>query len=690
MSRRWRIPLAACFTLAALGGLFLGLALWADRAYPPPLENPSGLSRQVVDRNGDLLRAYTAPDGRWRLPVDLGEVDPQFLRMLIAYEDKRFYSHYGVDPLAVLRAAWQFVSHGRIVSGASTLTMQVARLLEPRQERSLLAKLRQTARALQLERRLSKQQILELYLTLAPYGGNLEGVRAASLAWFGREPRKLTLSQSALLVALPQLPELRRPDLHPEAALQARNRVLERMRIAGLLPAFEVQRAGSTPVPAHRLAMPDLAPHLANRALGRDPAAARIALTIDADIQQRLEELAREEGARLGRKQSLAILLADGRTGDILASVGSTDYLDASRFGAIDMTRAIRSPGSTLKPFIYGLAFEAAIVAPETMIDDVPASFGGYRPKNFDLSYQGEVSVREALQLSLNVPAVRLLQAVSPVKLMARLRRGGVDLDIPEGGAPGLAVGLGGAGLSLRQLVQLYTTFVNEGRAVVLHDDKAAPRAGLRAPVLEPGAGWLVTDILAGITAPADAPRLPIAYKTGTSYGYRDAWSIGFDGRYVIGVWVGRADAAPCPGISGIETAAPILFEAFRRTGLAIERLPARPPGVTVRDRRDLPFALRKFRPLGVADALAVAGPEIVFPPAGARIDLGLRGGASMPLVLKLQGGTPPYRWIANGQPLERLSRRPKLAWQPDGPGASSLTVIDADGRAASVSVFVE
>lgn len=688
-SRRGRWLAGAAFGLAGLAAI-AGAALWADRASPPPLDIAAGLSRQVVDRDGDLLRAYAARDGRWRLPVTLDQVDPDFIDMLVAYEDKRYFTHHGVDPLAITRAAWQFVTNGgHIVSGGSTLSMQVARLIEPREERSLTAKLRQAARALQIERRLSKREILELYLTLAPYGGNLEGVRAASLAWFGREPKKLTLSQAALLVALPQSPETRRPDRHPETAQSARNRVLDRMKTAGLLPDFEVDRAGRVAVSSTRRALPDLAPHLADRALAADPLAETTALTIDADLQSRLEQLAREQGEKLGRKQSLALVLADGQTGDILASVGSTNYLDTARFGAIDMTVAKRSPGSTLKPFIYGLAFEEALVEPATLIEDSPANFAGYRPKNFDLAYQGEVTVREALQLSLNVPAVRLLDAVSPVRLIGRLKRGGVSVDMPEGGAPGLAIGLGGVGVSLRDLVQLYTAFLNDGRAVPLRDGVEAEGLPLDAPVLARNAAWQTTEILSGVSAPADAPRLAIAYKTGTSYGYRDAWSVGYDGRYVLGVWVGRADAAPAPGISGIGTAAPILFEAFARTGLDRVRLPSRPPGLVVRNRNELPHALKKFGGEPML-ASAAAGPEIVFPPSGARVDLGAGEGRRQPLVLKLQGGNPPYRWIANGVPLKSTTRRPKLAWKPDGPGASNLTVVDADGRAASVSVFIE
>lgn len=695
--RRWKMAAAGLAGCAVLAAASLFVLDRADLMYPPPLNTASDLSREVVDRNGTLLRAYTTSSGIWRFPVTLDAVDPDYINMLIAYEDRRFRSHSGVDPLAVMRAAGQLVLNGGgIVSGASTITMQLARLIEPRNERSLTAKLRQMARALQIERRLSKGEILARYLMLAPYGGNLEGVRAASLAWFGREPKKLTLSQSALLVALPQSPEARRPDRHHAGALKARNRVLARMGEAGLIPESEIVRATATRLPGRRLAMPDLAAHTADLAIGAQPDATSISLTLDAHVQRRLEQLATESANRLGPKQSLAMVLADGKTGEIVASVGSTGHLDIARSGAIDMSRAIRSPGSALKPFIYGLAFEDALIAAETLIDDAPADFSGYRPRNFDRGYMGEVSIREALALSLNVPAVRLLEAVGPQRLLSRLRRGGTRLELPPGGVPGLAIGLGGAGLTLRDLVQLYTVFANNGTARALRDGSEVVSADLLdQSVMGVAASWQVADILAGVSSPQGVPRLEIAYKTGTSYGYRDAWAIGFDGRHVLGVWVGRPDAAPVPGLSGIETAAPLLFEAFARSGIEHVDFAPPPAGLVARSRGTLPHALRKFKTGNATTSIAGADgslpPRIVYPPQGARVALGSGGsGPLMPLVIKLQGGSGPYRLIANGQALPKPTRRRVLNWMPDSPGASTLTVMDAKGRAASVSVFID
>lgn len=683
-----------------------GIALWClvfllaglnalDKAYPPPLDQMGPRSTVVVDRHGELLRAFATPSGRWRLPVNLGEVDARFLRMLIAYEDSRFYEHPGVDPLAVLRAAGQLIWNGHIVSGASTLTMQLARLLEGGAQGSFSAKLVQMLRALQIERRLTKEQILADYLTVAPYGGNLEGVTAACQAWFGKSPRKLTPAESALLIALPQLPEGRRPDRHPEAAKEARNRVLERMVAARVLARSDAERAERQPVPRLRRDMPALAAHLAEALKQANPHAGVLRTSLDAHVQAMLEALVADYVKHLGEKVSAALIVADRKTGAILARIGSPDFFDARRQGEIDMTLAPRSPGSTLKPFIYGLAFEEGLAHPETLIDDRPADFAGYRPRNFDLTYQGTVSVRQALQLSLNVPAVKLLDAVGPERLVARLEAAGVHLRLPLNDPVGLAIGLGGVGITLEELVGAYTALARGGTAIALTDrplpSRHRPQAGAR--ILSPVADWYVTDILKGAPAPRGQRRIGIAFKTGTSYGHRDAWSVGYDARHVIGVWIGRADGTPVPGIVGIETAAPLLFDAFNRVGVAGRALPDAPTGTLRVSNAELPVILRHFVPARL-DLVTARGatppPVIVYPPEGARVDLEGGAGGLKPLVLKLEGGKAPFHWVANGRLVPGFDRRRQSVWRPDGPGFSTLTVIDALGRSARVSVFVE
>ena len=692
MKRRWLVSAAAIVALAVTVPLGLDAA---DRAFPPPLQRAATVSAEVHDADGQLLRAFATPEGRWRLKTTAKEVDPRFLNMLVAYEDRRFYEHGGVDPYAIARAAWQLVTHGRVVSGASTLSMQVARLIEPRESRNLGAKLRQVIRAIQIERRLSKAEILDLYLTLAPYGGNLEGIRAASLAYFGKEPRKLNVPEAALLVAIPQLPEKRRPDRNPKIAEAARERVLQRMAVSEILGDGEAERAALVPVPSRRLQLPAYAAHLAEAARRKEPAKGIYQTTLRRRIQSELETVAREAASRLDPKVSVALIMADARTGEIVGEVGSADYFDASRSGWIDMTRVARSPGSTLKPFIYGLAFEEGLVAQETIIEDRPADFFGYRPRNFDMSYQGDVTIREALQLSLNVPAVRLLDAVGPARLLMRFRRADVRPILPDNEAPGLAIGLGGLGITLTDLVQLYAALANSGKPVKLGDGVHAEPAVIAGdPLLDPVATWNVADVLSGVIAPAGSRQRGIAYKTGTSYGYRDAWSVGFDGRYVLGVWIGRPDNAAVPGMAGYASAAPILFEAFNRSGIAISRLPSAPPGAVRIAQAELPISQRRFAT--TAGGLVVAGareaaPQIVYPPEGARVELGTSAtGTPQPLTLKLQGGRAPFRWLANGKPMEDLSRRRTTQWMPDGAGYSTLTVVDAAGRAASVRVFLQ
>ncbi|HXF87853.1 MAG TPA: penicillin-binding protein 1C [Xanthobacteraceae bacterium] len=646
-------------------------------------------STLVLGRDGALLRPYATAQGRWRLPAATSDVDPRYLAMLLAYEDRRFRSHPGVDPLALVRAAYQWARHGRIVSGGSTITMQVARLLEPRSERSIAAKLRQMVRALELEWRLSKDEILALYLSLAPYGGNLEGVRAAALAYFGKEPRRLTLGESALLVALPQSPELRRPDRSGAAARVVRDRVLDRMAAAGLVPADEVAQAKQEPVPAGRKPMPMLAPHAADQAIAAAPARRIHRLTIDAALQKSLQDLARERARSLGPDLSVAIVVIENSSGKVLARVGSADYLDERRAGHVDMTQALRSPGSALKPFIYGIAFEDGLVHPETLIEDRPVRYGNYAPENFDLTFQGTVSVRRALQMSLNVPAVALLDKVGASRLSARLLQAGAPLVLPKNEAPGLAMALGGVGVKLADLTVLYSGLARLGTTLPLVEraEDAVPRTPAR--LVEPVAAWYVGHVLLGTPPPDNAAGGRIAYKTGTSYGYRDAWAIGFDGARTIGVWVGRPDGAPIPGLTGRSAAAPILFDAFSRTGQRPQPLARAPAGALLASNAKLPPPLRQFRA-----AAAPGEPEqslrIMYPPNGAQIELATTDGKPDPVVLKVTGGVEPLTVLVNGVPVATESGRRTLFFAPDGPGFVRVTVMDASGAAESVMLRIQ
>jgi penicillin-binding protein 1C len=689
--RRLRAALVAVLACAVIT---LAIGAWVISLGPIPLAQARQVSATIIDRHEKLLRAYAMADGRWRLPVDARTgVDPGYLKLLLAYEDRRFYSHRGVDPLALGRAALQLVTRGEIVSGGSTITMQLARLMEPRRERSVHAKLRQMVRALQIERQLTKDQILDLYLAMAPFGGNLEGVRAASIGYFGKEPKRLSLAEAALLVALPQSPETRRLDRHPDVARKARDRVLDRMVEDGGVSSEDAVQAKAVPVPRLRKPMPILAPHSSDQAIATVKDTPVIKLTLDAGLQKVLEALARDRAVALGSNISVALIAVDNESGDVLARVGSPDYFDDQRAGQVDMTRAVRSPGSTLKPFIYGLAFEDGFVHPESLIDDRPIRFGSYAPENFDMTFQGTVPVRKALQLSLNVPAIALLDRVGSSRLSSRLKQAGVNLVLPKDEAPGLAMGLGGVGITLQDLAQLYVGLARLGntrplREIMTGRDNA--RDTLR--LMDQVAAWQVGNVLIGTPPPENGVHNRIAFKTGTSYGYRDAWSVGFDGRITIGVWVGRPDGAPVPGLLGRTAAAPILFDAFARTGKLPAALPKPPKGTLVASNAKLPLPLRRFRPVGeLVRTGTEQAPRIQFPLNGSRIDVDRSGNAQLSgMPVKVAGGVLPMTVLVNSVSVGEIDSRRQRLVEPPGPGFARLTVIDATGAADTVVIRMQ
>ena len=652
-----RLRRAGLGLLAALA-LPCGGFLLLDHLFPPDLSRLEATGRVVEDREGRMLSALPAPGGVWRLPVGEEEVPAHLLDLLIAAEDRRFRHHPGIDPLALGRAALQWLRAGRVVSGGSTLSMQAARLLEPR-PRTLRSKVIEAFRAAQLEWRLGKGGVLRIWLTLAPMGGNLEGVRAGALAWFGRPVDRVGVSEAALLVAIPRRPEALRPDRHPSAALAARDAVL-RHRGAAALPEAERLLALSEPGPAARRPMPRLAPHL-SRELAQGAGVAPLRTTLDAPLQRAMETLAREALHGLPDRAATAIVVADLRTREMRAVVGG-EWLAESRAGALDLSRAIRSPGSALKPLLYAMAFDRGLAAPGTVMEDLPRRFGDWAPENFARGFSGHVTAASALRQSLNLPAVALMEALGPLRFASALKQLGAPPRLPPGAGAALPLALGGAGLTLRQLVGVTAAIGDGGRAGPLRALPGPLPAG--EPVVRASAAEAVAAIL---TQPFPEGGPPgIAWKTGTSWGGRDAWAVGFDGRHAAGVWVGRPDGTAIPGATGRSLALPVLARVFGA-------LPAAPrPASPVR-----PGGQGVASPRGPVDGL-----RLLFPPAHAVIEAGA-------VTIRAAGGRRPFTFLVDGVPLASADARREAGWTPPGPGFYRVTVLDAAGTAASAPVRV-
>ncbi|MDG9968340.1 penicillin-binding protein 1C [Achromobacter mucicolens] len=590
-ARRWRRRgIFAASALSALAALLFAL----DRLYPlPPID--SGGAAVVVAADGTPLRNYPSRDGIWRYPVQPGQVSPRYLETLLTYEDRWFYWHPGVNPVALARAGWQWATNRRIVSGGSTLTMQVARLIDPqlagKPSRTMSAKLRQAWRAVQLEMHYSKDEILSLYLTHAPMGGIVEGVEMGSRLWLGKPARDLGPAEAAMLTALPQAPSRLRPDRHPEAAQAARDKVLDRMAELGRWTPAEVADAKIETVIAPPLRARWLAPLAAQRLLleaggprragGRPPL---VTSTLDADMQASVEQMLLDRVDNLPPKVSMAVLVMDNDSLEVKAYAGSADFSDDSRYSHVDMVRGVRSPGSTLKPFLYAQALDEGLIHSESLLMDAPMSFGGYAPGNFQAAFAGPVSVAQALQRSLNVPAVDLLDRVGPVSFASVMLAGGVKLRMPAGAEPNLSLILGGGGTTLEELVGAY-------RALARGGVSGRPRLTAEQPLVEsrmmsPGAAWIVRDILEGGGHPdrpfyqSGSPGRQLAWKTGTSFGFRDAWAVGVTDRWTIGVWVGRPDGTPNPGFFGANVAAPLLQDIVAALPEGAQQVRVRPETV--------------------------------------------------------------------------------------------------------------
>ena len=568
--------------------------------FPPPLEKFLAERAQgstiVLDKNGVPLRAFADARGVWRYPISVQGTSPLYLQSLLNYEDRWFFRHPGVNPASMLRAVVQAIQYRRPISGGSTITMQIARMIEPIPH-TAVGKIWQMLRALQLELRLSKSEILTLYLQHAPFGGPIEGVEAASFAYLGHSSKQLSDAQAALLVVLPQRPSALRPDRHAGRAQAARDKVLRRLQDFGVLSPARAAAALQESVVARGLRAPMQAALLAERLRSESMRAAlksgtqppaRIDSSIDSNWQAMAEARVTSYVRRFPERTSIAALIVDNQTMLVRAYVGSARFAEAASLGHIDMIRASRSPGSTLKPSLYGMAIDAGLIHSESLLIDAPQSFLGYRPANFSESFNGPISAASALRLSLNVPAVDLLQRFGPAKFHGMLANAGLAIQLPPGAVPNLSLILGGGGARLEQLVGLHSALVRGGLA-------ATPRLTDSQPLqnrylLSPGAAWIVYSMLAANPRPGASPLFAdtaakVAFKTGTSFGFRDAWALGATEKVSIGVWVGRPDGTPVPGSFGAASALPLLFELYDALpSSALGRAPGKPNSVTDAD----------------------------------------------------------------------------------------------------------
>jgi len=579
------------FSLCFIGLNFL-FPLPLDKLNPPP-------SQLVLDRNGKLLRAFTAPDEMWRIKETLQDVSPELKLAALTYEDKWFYYHFGLNPISIIKAAIANAKAKRVVSGASTITMQVARMMEPK-ARTFRNKCIEAFRALQLESHYSKDEILAMYFNMAPYGGNIIGSAAASYLYFGKSQKNLSLGEAALLAAIPNSPTTLNPAANPKMARMARDKVLRILRQHRRITEQELKEALREPLPQVRYPMPFVAPHFCRMLKNLYPQQHSIASTINDKIQGTSRRILKEYLAPL-RKEGIstgAVVVMDTKSQELLAMVGSYDFFDEANDGQVNGATAPRSPGSALKPFIYAMALDNGIISPQSILTDVPVDYSGYKPVNYDEKYRGYVSAQEALARSLNVPAVNLCAKLQDNGIYSFLKKAEMSTLPQPKDYYGLQLILGGCEVTLLELTNLYAGLANLGEFAPYRllqtptspinsgGQKSAKQMNSGAQkstkrifanrqdnsgrLLSEAACFILTEMLAEVRRP-DLPacwessmNLPkVAWKTGTSYGHKDAWSIGYSPQYTIGVWIGNFNATGAPGIVGAEAAAPILFALF-------------------------------------------------------------------------------------------------------------------------------
>jgi penicillin-binding protein 1C len=559
------------FTRLLTGLLIGGLAfvlLFSMLCLLFPLPDRIEYSTVVLDDQGEVIHAYLTRDQQWRMEAAPSEISALLKKTILAKEDKYFYIHPGVNPLAIVKSLAGNIFHGRIRSGASTITMQVARALEPK-PRTYLNKLREIFRAGELELKYSKEEILQMYLNLVPYGGNIQGVKAAALFYFRKNPDHLSLAEITTLSIIPNRPSSLVLGKNNERIIIARNQWLRRFARKKIFTSREIEDALREPLNARRNPAPSFIPQLSLKL--KKQGGEVFATHIRMNMQLKLEKLVGDyvRSSQLKNIRNAAVIVMDNYTHQVVAYIGSADFRDTLDAGQVNGAAAVRQPGSTLKPLLYGLCIDKGLLTPKQIINDVAVNYQGYAPENFDRKFNGYVSMEYALEHSLNIPAVRSLQLLGRDNLVQSLAACRFEQIKKDQRKLGLSMILGGCGATLEELTGLYSLFAHDGVYYpVSYAGENADTLGKR--ILSPAATFLINDVLSKVNRP-DFPlswqstvHLPkIAWKTGTSYGRRDAWSIGYNRHYTVGIWCGNFSARGIPELSGANTATPLLFKIF-------------------------------------------------------------------------------------------------------------------------------
>lgn len=656
------------FSAVVLFLLLIGVLATYESLSPIDLSRFERRSPEITDRHGKLLHVLLSADHSYRLLTRPEDVDPKYIESLIEIEDRYFYQHFGVNPLSLGRAGIQWFTQGKIISGGSTITMQVARLLKPK-PRTLRNKWIEIVRAFELEAHYSKEEILTMYMTMLPMGGNLESVRVASLRYWGREPSYLSLSEVSLLLSVPQNPETRRPDVHPGVCLQSTQRVARRLIDGSIFPKSDINETDQLPF-IHLHLMPQQVWHLARRLTENSVYKKNgVQTTIDQKLQQVVTERARQFNRQLLEGQNIAVIIADANQGDVLAYCGSLG-LD-SPAGYMDLTRAVRSPGSTLKPFIYGMAFDDRLITDQTVLIDRPRNFGNYVPRNFDHEYRGPIRAGTALQQSLNIPAVEVMFMLNPDTFKKTWEYAGLRLTLPVGASVNLGVALGAAGVHLWDIVTAYTALANNGRVQPLKTVLNQPQRQSKL-LLTSASSHLLTRILAsasaveGRTERERINQTSAAFKTGTSYGFRDTWAVGVKGHYVVGVWVGRPDAVPVIGNTGRKIALKLATDIADNLHVDQNIQPWYPQPILSSELQMVPF-------------------EIVSPKDGIQLVIRERAGAGRQLKVKYSGNCDGVSLRLNDADIS-IAGIPDILLNIPHDGFYELEAINPNGRVQTIN----